>query len=142
MPHPEQLPEGFLYWPHIRSFPVATAETIVAASIESGEPKSRYELAAEYSAVTIGSDGTDYFFLVNRPTDDPALLGTYACDAYNDLPSEVRPHILEAEYEDTVEGETVTVRCKEGEVPEGVTPTATGLIPSWVAGLPIPETVP
>lgn len=144
MPHPETLPAGFTHWPHIRRLAVATADAIIAQAAESGESRSTYDLAAEYGAVLIGSSASYHYFLVNRPSTDEALIGTFVCEAYNDLPAEVRPFVLEAEYEttDPETGDPLTTRCKEGELPEGVTPTATGLIPSWVAGLPLPATDP
>lgn len=104
----------------------------MAAADEQGQ--SAYGLAAQFNAVRIGESPTFYFYHVNHPSAiADSLPGEVVAEDYDSLPSQVAPFVLEATYEDTetIDGEEVTVtkRVKERDVPDGITPIETGLVP-------------
>jgi len=107
-----------------------------AARTQEGQELSAYDIAARFNAVRVGESPTFYFYHTNLPdahVQAAVPVAEKMGDDYDDLSGTYSPFILEATYEATedIDGQetTVTRRVKERDVPDGITPIETGLVP-------------
>lgn len=116
---------------------ITDAEAMAAAArAQDGQELSAYDIAARFNAVRVGESPTFYFYHTNLPdayVQAAVPVAEKIGDDYDELPGTHSPFILEATYEATeeIDGQEVTVthRVKERDVPDGVTPIETGLVP-------------